>query len=341
VSIKRISGLDGLRAISVIAVIIGHVINTQNGPIFLGPLHHIGNLGVRIFFVISGFLITSLLMHELKTTGSISIKNFYKRRSFRILPAFLVYVAAVYILYLLGLVALKPGDLFHTLTFSMNYHHDRAWALNHLWSLSVEEQFYFLWPFLLLVAGYKASGVICLIVVAATIAVRYAMLFYFGAVDSQLTREFQAVVDSMATGALISIYGKQMLEKRWYKQLLGSALPLVLTAIALALSLVLGLVAKPWFYVIGQTASNLAIALLVHYTVSNTDSLWSRVMESRLLIQIGLASFSLYLWQEIFLSNDSTQWFAAFPQNLAFTFIFGFMSYKFIEQPFIRMYRSK
>jgi peptidoglycan/LPS O-acetylase OafA/YrhL len=341
VSIKRISGLDGLRAISVLAVILGHVIHTQNGPIFLGALHHIGNLGVRIFFVISGFLITTLLLKELEASGSISIRNFYKRRSFRILPAFVVYVAAVYLLYVFGMVALKKGDLFHTLTFTMNYHHERAWALNHLWSLSVEEQFYFVWPFLLLVTGYRASGAICLFVVVATIAVRYVMIFHFNAVDSQLTREFQAVVDAMAMGALISIYGNKLLSVGWYKRLLSSPISLVLAAIVLGASMVLGIVAKPWFYVIGQTAANIAIALLVHYTVSNANSVWGRVMENPLLVQIGLASFSLYLWQEIFLSNDSTQWFAAFPQNLAFTFIIGFMSYKFVEQPFIRLYRSK
>jgi peptidoglycan/LPS O-acetylase OafA/YrhL len=341
VSFTRILGLDGLRAISILAVVVGHVVDTKNGPLFLGPLRHAGNFGVRVFFVISGFLITTLLLKELSKTGTISILGFYKRRSFRILPAFLVYVAAIYLLNVAGLVALKSGDLFHTLTFTMNYHQQREWALNHLWSLSVEQQFYLLWPLLILFAGFRASGLVCLSAVLGAIVIRYLMLTHFAASDSQLTREFQAVVDAMATGALISIYSEKLETLSWFKQLISSPMSLLISAVILLASWAIGVVHKPSFYIYGQTAANLAIGILVIYTVSNSNSAWTRLMETRILSVIGVSSFSLYLWQEVFLSNSSNQWFAAFPQNLFLTFIAGYLSYKLVELPFIRMYRSK
>jgi peptidoglycan/LPS O-acetylase OafA/YrhL len=340
-SFTRILGLDGLRAISILAVVVGHVIDTKNGPLFLGPLRHAGNFGVRVFFVISGFLITTLLLKELSKTGTISILGFYKRRSFRILPAFLVYVAAIFALNSLGLVSLKQGDLIHSLTFTMNYHHERDWALNHLWSLSVEQQFYLVWPLLILAAGFRASGLACIGAVIATIAVRYYMVVHLGATDSQLTREFEAVVDAMAVGALIAIYSDRLISLAWYQRLISSPLSLGLSAAVLIASWAIGVVHKPSFYIFGQTAANFAIFLLVHYTVYNSNSYWTKLMETRILSYIGLASFSIYLWQEVFLSNNSNQWFAAFPQNLALTFLAGFCSYKLVEVPFIRMYRGK
>jgi peptidoglycan/LPS O-acetylase OafA/YrhL len=80
----RIASLDGLRAISVTLVILGHLVGTQNFPRSFYPLAWFAEFGVRIFFVISGFLITTLLLKELKLTRSISLKGFYFRRIFRI-----------------------------------------------------------------------------------------------------------------------------------------------------------------------------------------------------------------------------------------------------------------
>src|SRR5579872_915461 len=140
----RIPSLDGLRAISIALVFLGHIVATRGAPQALNPFIHVGNLGVKVFFVISGFLITTLLLKEYSRTGRVSLRGFYTRRTLRIFPAFYTYVGIIIILHLLGFVALRENDLIHAITYTMNYQVTREWELNHLWSLAVEEQFYLL-----------------------------------------------------------------------------------------------------------------------------------------------------------------------------------------------------
>jgi peptidoglycan/LPS O-acetylase OafA/YrhL len=102
-----------------------------------------GSFGVRIFFVISGFLITGLLLNERERTGTISLPDFYVRRAYRILPAAYVFMLAMIAAHW---HALSWSSIFAALTYSSNYLHEKNWVLGHLWSLSVEEQFYLLWP---------------------------------------------------------------------------------------------------------------------------------------------------------------------------------------------------
>jgi len=113
---QRLHSLDGLRAASIMLVLVGHIAGTVNAPSWLTPLHNLGNFGVKIFFVISGFLITFLLLEELKQYKSISIKNFYLRRCFRIFPAFYFYIVCIVIANYFGFFELFIGDIFHAST---------------------------------------------------------------------------------------------------------------------------------------------------------------------------------------------------------------------------------
>ena len=150
---KRIVSLDGLRAFSILLVCVGHIAGTVGAPDILLPFHNLGNFGVKIFFVISGFLITYLLLCEHEKTGHINLKQFYIRRTCRLFPAFYVFILCMALAHYIGWIELWPGDLIHAATYTMNYHHERSWWLNHAWSLAVEEQFYLLWPFILLCVG--------------------------------------------------------------------------------------------------------------------------------------------------------------------------------------------
>src|SRR5262249_53791297 len=105
-----------------------------------------GNLGVRVFFVISGFLITTLLLAELDKAGRIDFKAFYLRRAFRIFPAFYVYLGAVGLLSLASAIPVPGTDLALAAGYATNFVSERSWLVGHVWSLSVEEQFYLLWP---------------------------------------------------------------------------------------------------------------------------------------------------------------------------------------------------
>src|SRR5262249_59476597 len=95
----------------------------------------------------------NLLLSEAAATGRIHIGRFYLRRTFRIFPPYYVFILALAVAQLAHWMELAPGDLFHTLTYTSNYHPTRSWYVGHTWSLSVEEQFYLLWPALLVVLG--------------------------------------------------------------------------------------------------------------------------------------------------------------------------------------------
>jgi peptidoglycan/LPS O-acetylase OafA/YrhL len=156
---KRIPSLDGLRAISIIFVIFAHTAGGMNLPEWVGRLElSLGPFGVRIFFAISGFLITSLLLYEKNKRGEISLSAFYKRRALRILPVYYFYILTVLVLdRFVGPTSIAPSSFFGAATFTTRLwgdwrHNDfpsSDWPLFHTWSLSVEEQFYLLWPIVL------------------------------------------------------------------------------------------------------------------------------------------------------------------------------------------------
>ena len=220
----RIPSLDGLRAISILLVVVGHAISPKAFPTLFTMFGHLGNYGVRIFFLISGFLITTLLLKEHDRTGHISLKNFYIRRSLRIFPAFYLYVATIVVLSSLGMVVLYQGDLLHTLTYTMNYHMKRSWYLNHIWSLSVEEQFYLLWPAVVLLAKPRGGLRIAMWVVLLAPIMRVIMAFGFDANPTSLTRHFQAVSDALATGCLLAGFYNWLGTQGWYMSFSGKVL---------------------------------------------------------------------------------------------------------------------
>lgn len=148
----RLPSVDGWRAACLMLVLAAH---SQGLPGFkeVGgewwlthiPLLFDGHLGVRCFFVISGFLITYLLLQEDERFGSVNLKSFYVRRALRILPVYLAYLAVIGILQYFSVVWQEPITWVGDLTFTTNFL-PRGFISGHLWSLSVEEQFYLIWP---------------------------------------------------------------------------------------------------------------------------------------------------------------------------------------------------
>src|SRR4029077_2271009 len=157
---RVVPSLDGLRAISIGFVLIAHLAGTRG---FLNwqflRQYPLGPFGVRVFFVISGFLITSILLNELRQTGRIALGRFYFRRTMRLFPACYVLIIATAFLALNGFAHLKRGDLLFAATYTINYHEVSVsgWPLGHLWSLAIEEQFYLLWPATLMLLGIARS----------------------------------------------------------------------------------------------------------------------------------------------------------------------------------------
>src|ERR1700724_1408201 len=166
-SSHRVPSLDGLRTISISFVLLGHLYGTAGYPRnkLTLLLTYYAHFGVQVFFVVSGFLITTLLLKERDRTGRIDLLAFYRRRTFRIFPACFFYVTAM------AVVAWPLGYLGYAYSYTMCYAgQGRPWLLGHLWSLSVEEQFYLLWPFALALAFSMRRRVAIVVMFAAPIA---------------------------------------------------------------------------------------------------------------------------------------------------------------------------
>jgi len=183
--VRRVFGsLDGLRGLSILAVIWHHALDADSKWRLI-PGARLGFLGVDLFFVISGFLIVTLLLRERERSGSISLKDFYIRRSLRIYPLYFALVAGLWLLYLpredLRAVEFR-ADTPYLLLFVTNWHHVSGF-LGVTWSLSAEEQFYFLWPPVERFARRWAYPILAL-------AIGVSQLIHFGVVDAWLERWF-------------------------------------------------------------------------------------------------------------------------------------------------------
>ncbi|HQX32581.1 MAG TPA: acyltransferase [Thauera sp.] len=345
----HIPSLDGMRAFSIALVIFAHAASTRLAPAFLDrpAFTSLGNVGVRFFFIISGFLITTLLLRDIDRHGGIRIKLFYIRRALRILPAALFYIGVMWMLYLGGVidltyhhlsethVATAIPDLIHVLTFTANYQLDYNWYFNHQWSLSVEEQFYFLWPFALYFWGlrYGMRGVMVTILVVPFIRLG---MYLIDRPELALSREFQAVCDSLAMGCLAAITYNRLMDHPLVQKLTRwPAIPL--GGLCIAIGYGAAFISRPLAYIAGQTLANFGIVLLLLHVISHPRSLAGRVLNTRPLIALGVLSYSLYLWQEPFLYFRGTSWFTAFPQNIVLALAAASASYFLVERPFLAL----
>jgi peptidoglycan/LPS O-acetylase OafA/YrhL len=328
----RIPALDGLRAISIGLVLLGHSIGTRGSPV-PHRLHHFGELGVRVFFVISGYLITTLLLKELTRTGSISLRGFYFRRTLRIFPAFYAYLAVVGLLTLAGIVDLLPGDLEAAVTYTMNYQRPRSWYVGHLWSLAVEEQFYLVWPAIMLLLRQRAVHVASIAVVVAPV-VRVGVFVLWPSHRGGIGETFPTIFDALAAGCLLAMLRKQLQSSRTYMAITSTP------GAALAAGLVVWAVNVDRVSVdllIGQSLQNAAIAVIIDWAIERRSVLAAAVLDFAPLGWVGRLSYSLYLWQQLFLNRHSHHWVHAFPLHLVGAFAAAAVSYYLIEQPFLRL----
>lgn len=319
-SYEYIPTLDGWRAIAIIGVLICHSSTVQNPK--LHALFSLGAFGVHIFFAISGFLITSKLIDELKKDGRISLVHFYTRRAFRILPPALAYMAFIALLQGMGIVKIEPISWFGSLFFFKNFFFkDNSYYLTHFWSLSVEEQFYLVWPFILVAFTFRKTILFGFVVVFLT--------QIFSKSDSHLLYDF------IVAGCLLAF----LVKNKSYSNLLSKfSNPAVW--VVFAFLLLAGITNKLPF---SRYWLCWIFAMNVVWTVINPKSFISKILEFSLLKKIGKYSYSIYLWQELFcVMGDQNKVFPLIqnlPWNIPLTFICAYLSYKFIETPFIRMGR--
>lgn len=329
----RIATLDGLRAISIGIVLVAHLVGTRNMP----PISHtewLGEVGVRMFFVISGYLITTLLVREREKTGRVDLKAFYVRRVFRILPAFYTYIAVIAGLTMLGWLAVPRVDFAYAIAYIMNFHAERAWHLGHLWSLAVEEQFYFVWPIAFIALGLRGARNFAIGAIIAAPILRVAALKFTPQYADYLDMAFPFVFDSIATGCVLAIMQPALEANPTYRKVLDArAFWIIPLATVAALS-----ITKPIFELgFATTAANLGIALAIHRCVTRPGGPVGRVLERPAFIYVGTLSYSLYLWQQPFLDRHDPGWWAMAPLNLVLAVIAALASYYVVEKPWLRL----
>lgn len=331
---RRIPSLDGLRAVAICLVLYWHltlsrtIIGAQNNIKF-------GYLGVLIFFVISGYIITKLLLHEKEQTGFVSLRKFYIRRLFRIMPALLLFLVGVAILARLNLSEATLPELLWSLTFLRNYHVSSFNSLGHLWSLSVEEQFYVLWPVIFSKCTRKTCIRVLLAVIALAPAVRLVIVMFHGG-EIALYWHSESLADGLAMGCLLAMGSDDLHRSRFYRRFYNSGFIMLMPIVVLMFSY-----NRTLLCVFGRTVVFAAIAICIDVAILRADSLIGRLLNCRLLKWLGVLSYSLYLWQEVFtMESRGNQPYAWFPMNLALAIAAASASYYLIERPMLFLGRQ-
>jgi len=321
-SATRIPSLDGVRAIAVLLVIGGHLGRNWGSVVFL-PI-----FGVHVFFVLSGYLITTLLQQEREGRGRIDLIGFYLRRCFRIFPAAFAFMAVI--------ALIEPATrsaLLYAATYTVSYHlSSTPLVFWHLWSLSVEEQFYLIWPLALLLAYQRRVWVAWLAMIAAA-GFRLAMVLNGSTHDFAFVHySFPGTMDSIAAGCLLAIYYPQIRQRwKWMTESAAVAIAIPVTAWILAttcfgdsrIKLVRDVGSTMWGLV------PLLIALSLFVLIERAD----KILNNPVAATIGVLSYSLYLWQQPFTVSDQH---SAWQAVLMLTGC-AVASYRLVEKPMLKL----
>lgn len=329
---KRILEFDGVRGVAVLLVMLFHVAN----PALPG-----GWVGVDIFFVLSGFLITSLLIAEHETKGAISVKAFYARRALRLLPAVMFLLAAYAVfLSLLGF-SLKPtaNAFWATQFYVVNWILAFRLPIDigpfyHFWSLSTEEQFYLLWPAALIVLLRSRnkggiSRILC--VVIALIHIWRLTLLLSGASSARLGYGLDARADMLLIGCLLALKGTQ----RWRVPGWSAA------GCAIGVGLIAAGSQTPGFAYYSELLVAVLIAVaLLGLLQASPEGFVRRALQSPPLAWTGRISYGLYLWHvpvQHHFYKQHWPWPVAAARVMALSFLAATFSYYVIERPFLRL----
>jgi peptidoglycan/LPS O-acetylase OafA/YrhL len=349
--ITRIPSLDGLRAFSILLVVSLHTLqrfSINHQVSFWWYALFNGADGVWIFFVISGFLITSLLLHEQQKRGAISLGGFYLRRAFRILPPLYFYIGVIVAIGLAGRAPLDRTEILSSLFFFHNFaSHGEMWPLEHLWSISVEEQFYLIWPCILFIYMKKrgiAGRSLAAIPPAAILVISPFARVLLGHSNNALLHNIGIHClnfDFIMFGCLLALLQDTPRFESFYRYATRFwwATPVVMIGCSIASARYQNYFDLP----IGYTINGTAIAIFVLWCARRPSSAFGRILNSAPVVRIGVLSYSIYLWQTLFLHPRNFTIFRAstgisnFPGNWVGFFLAAFFSYYIIEQPSLRL----
>lgn len=338
---RYIPTLDGWRALAILLVIVDHVdYASEVSRGWSNQIFHQAQHGVTVFFVLSGFLITTLLLEEREKTGDLDLRSFYYRRVFRILPAAYAFLAVVAVLSAFRVVDGSTYALSGCVLFVRNYIFSNSRATDHFWSLAVEEQFYLFMPAALLFLRRRTAVVLGIVVCFAVAGWRWYMILsptYADPLqDFRLRMHTDFRIDCLLYGALLAGAMRVEVVAKWMKKILHPAVWCVL----------LGLFVYDLRIVDNYTTVyrlTLITALLAG-TVLRPTALPARILELAPLRWIGRISYSLYLWQNLFTFVPIAPprgmfWWQYFPYNLILSFVAAALSYYLLERPILKWAR--
>jgi len=329
----RSPALDGLRAIAIGAVILFHIWHR------FAPG---GFIGVDLFFVISGYVITRSLASELRRTGGVSIRDFYVRRARRILPALLVFMAGAATLSLAvgrgsgseawAALAVATSSLNWFLALGGYGTFRTSWFV-HVWSLSVEEQFYLLWPLAFGLLARRGNLRVMLVVLAVGILLSAACAFLATAQGAPWARAYfgsDARAQGLLAGCLLAAAGTR-------------AVPVLVRKLwpAAALTFIAMVVAAdnhgPFLGLGGFALAALVSAWLVAAAAEDDSGRLANLLSARPLVWVGLRSYSLFLWHypiaQALYAEGLPYWSLL---TVVLSLVVADLSYRLVERPFLR-----
>jgi len=347
--------LDGLRAVSIILVVVFHVIIAFShvAPALDSPVNYsFASLGVQIFFVISGFLITTLLLKEKVSKGNISLKHFYIRRFFRIVPVAYLYLVVILVLNFvlklhLNMFITAAGFLFFRNVFEKVPMNDNI--TGHYWSLAVEEQFYLIFPVIL-----KKSLRLYLYLLIFIISTSFLISLAGGDIITKLSANFYLniiiIAISQFQGIAIGSFFSVAIFKNWISFDRTKNRFLKVSGMVLAVIL-LSLYTGQYFSAINFLKC-LCVATVLAMNLYADNNVIFRLLNNKAMKYIGVLSFSIYIWQQPFTLGlrffNQSSFFKRFDDKLLVDIvvmvallvvlsIVSYVSYNFYEKRFLKL----
>jgi len=335
---SRIPALDGLRAFAVFLVIMYHFTYAWVPA----------SLGVLGFFVLSGFLITWLLLKEGDKTGTVSLSGFYKRRALRIFPAFYAYCGGWLLLLLVTGHKVSWPDVTSALCYVSNYYqalfHPADSFVSHTWSLAIEEQFYLLWPVCFYFGRHNLKRLTWWLagVIGFVWIYRAVLTFVLHVDQAYLYRAFDTRIDNIMLGCLIAVLAKRGVLRRLWEMLSAKIyLPLVTIGL-LVLSSHFTVYSATYRDVVAFALEPLLVgALMVQVIIFSRTRSWGW-LDAQPLRYLGQISYSLYLYHpaigyQVFKRMPGAPMWQSVGIALALTILAASLSYYCIEKPFLRL----
>lgn len=325
----RIDYIDAWRFLAVVMVIQSHIFVYSGLEVtllapYLDQLDRLGDLGVLVFFVISGFVICSGLVAEKSRTGTICLPAFYVRRFYRIIPPLWLYLSALLLFDAVGIIEISPQQALTSASFlcNMPFPEGCSWFAGHTWTLAYEEQFYLLFPLLMLFVplinnslrfGLAIGGLI----IASVLLNRTGYLF-FG--------EYLMYFIFLLTGCCCALLPENIITR--IRQMHIAVWLVVIALLLIGIGYLPVGIEKP----VKAVCYPVLILLMVLGTPTRIKSI-AVVFKNRGLCYLGRISYTVYLWQEL-VTGNYVGWLTFV--YIAVVFAFAMISYRYIELPLQR-----